>query len=374
MKQPILLALLAWAATGALANGLALPGTGWQLLAIQSMDDAQGTITVPDPSLFTLAFGRDGRTALRLDCNRGMASYKVEPAGDGSSGALTFGPVAATRSLCPAPHLDQRLVRDLAHVRSYLLKDNKLYLSLMADGGIYEWAPAAKAAPDRDRVVKLLRFGDGKRATVIRDRVAGRHYIDYPLHAAAGQVLSISLAGSHRANYFNLLPPGSGDAAMAIGELSDNRFSGVLPDDGTYTIRVFLLRAAARRNEVSNFKLSLAIAGKALAPLSPKIDALVPGTRYHAQGTIPCQPAYSPARECEAGVIRRGHDGTATVELRWPVAENQTAKRHILFIKGAPKATDVPQAMRFSRNAQGWRVTFNGDEHFDIPEPLVFGG
>jgi hypothetical protein len=43
--------------------------------------------------------------------------------------------------MCPPPHLDERVARDLAHVRSYLLKDGKLYLSLMADGGIYEWAP-----------------------------------------------------------------------------------------------------------------------------------------------------------------------------------------------------------------------------------------
>jgi len=26
-------------------------------------------------------------------------------------------------------------------VRSYLLKDGRLYLSLMADGGVYEWRP-----------------------------------------------------------------------------------------------------------------------------------------------------------------------------------------------------------------------------------------
>ena len=31
-------------------------------------------------------------------------------------------------------------------------------------------------------------------------------------------------------------------------------------------------------------------------------------------------------------------------------------------------------AMTFTRNERGWRVTFNGDEHFEIPEPLVYGG
>jgi len=122
--------------------GPGLTGTSWQLVAIQSMDDAQGTTCVAEPQRFTLRFGADGRASLRLDCNRGNGSYEMKPAGDGSSGSLNFGPIAATRALCPPPHLDERIARDLGYVRSYLLKDGRLYLSLMADGGIYEWAPS----------------------------------------------------------------------------------------------------------------------------------------------------------------------------------------------------------------------------------------
>ncbi len=122
--------------------GPGLTGTSWQLVAIQSMDDAQGTTRVAEPQHFTLRFGADGRASLRLDCNRGNGSYEMKPAGDGSWGSLSFGPIAATRALCPPPHLDERIARDLGYVRSYLLKDGKLFLSLMADGGIYEWAPS----------------------------------------------------------------------------------------------------------------------------------------------------------------------------------------------------------------------------------------
>lgn len=32
----------------------------------------------------------------------------------------------------------ERIARDLAHVRGSLLKEGRLYLALMADGGIYE--------------------------------------------------------------------------------------------------------------------------------------------------------------------------------------------------------------------------------------------
>lgn len=104
------------------------------------MDDAQGTTRVADPSRFTLRFGADGRASLRLDCNRGTGSWKATAAGDGT-GKLEFGPIAATRALCAPPRLDERVARDLAHVRGYMLKDGRLFLSLMADGGIYEWHP-----------------------------------------------------------------------------------------------------------------------------------------------------------------------------------------------------------------------------------------
>lgn len=135
------LTLLAGCAGKPVAPAASLAGTAWQLESIQSMDDAQGTLQVEDGSRFTLTFGNDGRAALRLDCNRGHGSYTAEPAADGISGSLTFGPLATTRALCPPPHLDERVARDLSYVRSYLLKDGKLFLSLMADGAIYQWTP-----------------------------------------------------------------------------------------------------------------------------------------------------------------------------------------------------------------------------------------
>ncbi|TLD44628.1 MAG: hypothetical protein FAZ92_03110 [Accumulibacter sp.] len=367
--------LLAGLSAMAPAASHELAGTSWQLLAIQSMDDAQGTTRVHEPGRFTLEFGRDGRAALRLDCNRGSGTYQVQAAADGSSGTLSFGPIAATRAMCPPPHLDERIARDLAHVRSYLLKDGRLYLSLLADGGIYEWAPlaplsGAAARQDSERIVRPVQFGKGSNSTVIGARIVGRQYIDYELRAGAGQRMTVSLEGSNGATYFNLLPPAAHDAAMAIGEQIGNRFDGLLPDDGVYTVRVFLYRAAARRNEVSDFTLAIGVTGTPLRPVPAATDAVLPGTRHHARTTTPCEPLYSQARSCEALVVRRGFDGTATVVLRW----DGDRQRRILFVRGEPKAADTPQAMSCTRNERGWRVSFNGEEHFEIPEPLVYGG
>jgi heat shock protein HslJ len=121
-----------------------LAGTRWQLTSIQSMDDAQGTTTPSDPAHYTLDFGADGRAAIRLDCNRGTATWTAEPA-QANSGNLSFGPVASTKMLCPSPSLGEQLARQLPYVRTYQISDGRLHMSLMADGGILTWAPVGPA-------------------------------------------------------------------------------------------------------------------------------------------------------------------------------------------------------------------------------------
>jgi heat shock protein HslJ len=121
-----------------------LAGSRWELVSVQSMSDAQGTTRIADPSRFTVSFGADGRAAFRLDCNRAHATWTSIPGADGRSGRVEFGPIAGTRALCPPPSIDERLTRDLPFVRSYLLRDGQLHLSLMADGGIYSWRPAPR--------------------------------------------------------------------------------------------------------------------------------------------------------------------------------------------------------------------------------------
>ena len=121
-----------------------LLNTAWQLRSIQSKNDEQPNVTVEQPERYTLHFLADGRLALQLDCNRGTGSWQTSPAASGTSadsGQLSFGPIATPRMFCPQPSLESRVGRDMGIVRSYLLRDGHLFLSLMADGGIYEWQP-----------------------------------------------------------------------------------------------------------------------------------------------------------------------------------------------------------------------------------------
>ena len=49
--------------------------------------------------------------------------------------------LALTRAACPPGSLHDQIVKQWGNIRSYVLKDGHLFLSLMADGGIYEFEP-----------------------------------------------------------------------------------------------------------------------------------------------------------------------------------------------------------------------------------------
>jgi len=108
--------------------------TSWQLVQFEGGD---GTVLTPDDgSKYTLTFNPDGSLAARIDCNRGSGTWKSE-----APSRLELGPMALTRAACPPESLHDRIVKHLPYVRSYMIKDGHLFLSLMADGGIYEFEP-----------------------------------------------------------------------------------------------------------------------------------------------------------------------------------------------------------------------------------------
>ena len=111
-----------------------LAGTSWQLVKFQGGD---GAVATPDvKSKYTVAFAADGTVNLRIDCNRGRGGWKSP-----GPGQLEFGPMAMTRAQCPPGSLHDHIVKRWSYVRSYVIKDGRLHLSLMADGGIYEFEP-----------------------------------------------------------------------------------------------------------------------------------------------------------------------------------------------------------------------------------------
>jgi para-nitrobenzyl esterase len=121
-----------------------LAGSSWQLVRFQGGD---GTVLTPDDGgKYTIAFDARGNgMAMRIDCNRGRGTWK-------SAGAnqIEFGHMAVTRALCLDSNLHDQILKQWGNIRSYAIRDGHLFLSLMADGGTYEFEPM-NGSPTRSR-------------------------------------------------------------------------------------------------------------------------------------------------------------------------------------------------------------------------------
>jgi hypothetical protein len=120
---------------------------------------------------------------------------------------------------------------------------------------------ASASSPAQPSIRKeQIRFAKGESSAMIKGQIKGDQIVDYTLTANTGQSIVVVFTPSNKSACFNLTAPDA-DAAMFIGSTSGNRFEGDLPATGVYTIRVYLMRSAARRNETANYKLEVGIAG-----------------------------------------------------------------------------------------------------------------
>jgi heat shock protein HslJ len=131
------------AAEKAVVRVVDLKDSKWQLVELISSDDSIGTVRPSDPAQYQMQLNADGTANLKLDCNLANGPWTSVKSADGISGIFNIGPAAMTRAMCAPGSLDQRIARELQYVRSYVLKDGRLNLSLMADGGIQVWEPRA---------------------------------------------------------------------------------------------------------------------------------------------------------------------------------------------------------------------------------------
>ena len=233
------------------------------------------------------------------------------------------------------------------------------------------WANAADGI-----VSKPLQFTKGTSSATVNGAIKGYQIIDYKLRAKAGQTMTASLQTSNPSSYFNVLPPGSDDVAIFVGSTSGNEFSGALPSDGEYRIRVYMMRNAARRNETANFTLKVGITGSAAATAAPALgaapagDAKVKGTSYHATGQVDCSMGNAPAgsQQCDFGVIR-GKPGNAEMH----VTPSGGFKRVLIFTDGKVRS-DADSKVKASKNGDMWTIEVNDYEHYKFPEALIDGG
>jgi hypothetical protein len=116
-----------------------------------------------------------------------------------------------------------------------------------------------------------IQFPAGASTVTVKGHLKGDQDVDYLVRGRAGQMLAVTFKPSNRMAYFNVLPPGS-EEALVVGSSAaqPNRYETRLPADGEYRLRVYLMRAAARRGESTDYTLAVSLIGAA-TPSAPAI-------------------------------------------------------------------------------------------------------
>ncbi|MGL4734680.1 MAG: hypothetical protein ACRCWB_06260 [Enterovibrio sp.] len=103
-----------------------------------------------------------------------------------------------------------------------------------------------------------VQFQKGKSEKTIMGSIIGDQAIDYKLMARKGQKMTVVLDTQYN-TYFNVLAPGSDAEAIFYGASKGDRFEGMLPAKGNYTLRVYQLGADKESKAKHPFKLHVKI-------------------------------------------------------------------------------------------------------------------
>lgn len=104
---------------------------------------------------------------------------------------------------------------------------------------------------------ETVHFAKGTSSKTIKGSIKGYASVNYKVGVAAGQTLKVDLKTSNASSYFNITAPGA-DAAMFVGSTSGSSAAVKIPSSGDYTVQVYLMRNAARRNETASYTLTIA--------------------------------------------------------------------------------------------------------------------
>jgi heat shock protein HslJ len=332
------------AAESGSANPLA--GTSWRLVSFTSMDDATGVTFPEDSSLYTMKLNEDGTVNMRLNCNRANGAWSIDPSADPSNGRFEFGPLATTKALCPPPSMDELIARQAQYIRGYLLEDGRLYLSLMADGGIFAWEPVhagmasgvAYAAPEDGGPRDWVAAGEGN---WLKLREQPSTTADVMTQLARGTVLdNLGCETGEAGTWCDVQPLGGGPRGWA--DAAD---------------------------------LEPAVAPHGAVAAGPDDSALRAGRGdFDATGPIPCAQALGqPMTQCEMGVARAG-GGYATVVVTKP----DGTTRAIFFRMNQAIGADTSEAdgfHEFSAARDGdLHLIQVGPERYEVPDAVTLGG
>ncbi|MFN4203369.1 MAG: SH3 domain-containing protein [Tabrizicola sp.] len=177
----------------------------------------------------------------------------------------------------------------------------------------------ATASPAQTTRSETIAAADATAGTVINGTIRGDDSVDYLVAAEAGQRLSVDVSASNASLYFNILPQGS-DEAIFIGSTSGNVADVPVPATGTYVVRVYLMRNAARRDEGADYALGIGVTGADFA------DGLAGGPDWWAvsgltEGALNIRSGpdtrYSVVSKAQNGEVMQNRGCRLTRGTRW---------------------------------------------------------
>lgn len=115
------------------ASSEAVVGHTWEWMETTTPD---GRIDVARPNRYTMRLNPNGEAQLRFDCNHGGSFYEI------SEGALSLGPLTATRVPCAGNSKGPVYMNQLGAVRGFFTDNGFLYLELQDDSGMMRFRRA----------------------------------------------------------------------------------------------------------------------------------------------------------------------------------------------------------------------------------------
>lgn len=224
---------------------------------------------------------------------------------------------------------------------------------------------------------KTVQFKKGETGATLKGTLKGDEIIDYKLRASAGQSMVVQFKPSNPSAYFNVMAPGK-DEAMFIGSTSGNELSADLAASGEYTIRVYLMRNAARRNETVKYTLEVAVVGDAKKPVASAAPAPAAVTnagpaKWDASGYVKCSAGSDKFdKQCGFRVVRDRPREAADIWIG-NIANGEADYRHLRYENKSFRTNDSSKPS-WQRRDDNWSVNVGGKEFYLVPDALIHGG
>lgn len=198
--------------------------------------------------------------------------------------------------------------------------------------------------------------------------IKGYNLINYRITAKAGQTLKVFMQRSKGSAYFNVVYPQRPYGGFN-GSTYGDAFAMLLPKDGIYTVQVYMMRSAARRNEISNFTMKFSLTGKGAV-----IDLHQEPKKFKASGTVPCgNDKAKMKQQCDFRVLRylKAH----SAELWVKSLDQKTVQRynHFYFINGMFGSHDI-DFVEMERIDDNTIIKSKNNEFYTVPDAAVYGG